>query len=49
MNFIYLQEVTDYVVLVSGVQQSESAIHIYTFFFKYSPIEVITEYWIDFP
>ena len=36
-------------MLISAVQESDSIIHIYTFFFIFFSIIVITGYWIEFP
>ena len=44
-NFIGVKLI--YNVLGSGVQQRKSVIHkVYSFFF---PVEIITNYWVDFP
>ena len=37
------------IVLVSGVQQNDSVIHVSIFFSDSFPIWVITEYWVEFP
>ena len=46
-NFMGIQ--LTYNVLVSGVQQRESVIHIHIPTSDSFPISVITEYWVDFP
>ena len=45
--FNFIGECLTYNVLVSGVQQSESAIHVNVSF--HFPTQMITNYWVEFP